>query len=210
LRWLLSLGMAAGTVKRPGTRSEHTAVLYMIAVTCAALACASQCAAAFAPSRAGAHLAQGCRWRQARHVCASRLRDGPATATTAVGAREVPGPDADFVLELDERCRVTVVRRFLPPNEADRLLSEVPVLCSQQLTSVGSRLSAVYFDEPARDYFFSGRRWSMDGNAGIPGAIAAVKREAVSFTGQPFNGAVVNVYGTSNAQIKWHDDGEYS
>ena len=184
-------------------------VLFMIAATCAALTCAPRCAAAFAPSRAGAHLAHA-RRPSARHVCASRLRDGPATATTAVGAREASGPDADFVLELDDRCRVTVVRQFLPPNEADLLLSEVPVLCSQQLTHVGSRLSAVYFDEPARDYFFSGRRWSMDGNEGMPGAIAAVKREAVSATGQPFNGAVVNVYGTSNAQIKWHDDGEYS
>lgn len=190
-----------------GTGKQNTAVLCMIAATCVALACVPRCAAAFAPSFAGAHLA---RRSEARHVCASRLRDGPETAKTAVGAREAPEPDADFVLELDERCKVTVIRRFLPPNEADRLLSEVPVLCSQQLTHVGSRLSAVYFDEPARDYFFSGRRWSMDGNAGMPGAIAAVKREAVSATGQPFNGAVVNVYETSSAQIKWHDDGEYS
>lgn len=41
------------------------------------------------------------------------------------------------------------------------------------------------------------------------GAIQVAKAAASVVAAQDFNGAVVNVYDTPTAQIKWHDDGEY-
>ena len=210
--------MGRARCRGSGRRRGPGAALCALAATCV-LACTPHCAARAAQCgmQASTHVAfaralapsRSARARAA--VCGGRCAAaGPARAAAGAAAGML-GPSAeDFVLELDERCRVTVIRQFLPRANADRLLCEVPALCALQLTPVGSRQTAVYFDEPARDYFFTGRRWSMDSNAGMPGAIANVKDEAGAAAGQAFNGAVVNVYDTVNSQIKWHDDGEYS
>jgi len=141
-------------------------------------------------------------------------RSSSASAAAEVASGDVPpafvASADDFVLKLDDTCRVTVIHNFLPLAEADLLRDNVPKLCAAQLCTLGSRKSAVYFDEPARDYFFTGRRWLMDENGMMPASIASAKRAVAAITGEKFNGAVVNVYDTPNAQIKWHDDGEYS
>ncbi len=39
---------------------------------------------------------------------------------------------------------------------------QVPLLCAAQMRNVGSRKCAVYFDDPSRDYFFSGEDFYDD------------------------------------------------
>ena len=113
-------------------------------------------------------------------------------------------------LLLDDTCRVRVLREFLPLETADALLREVPVETEPALRVIGTRKSAVYFDECGVRYRFGGRYWTMGDDEAMPEAVRRVKEAVCEAVGLPFNGAVINVYDSPQAAIKWHDDGETS
>ena len=116
--------------------------------------------------------------------------------------------DTVTTLQLDDDATVTVIRDFLPDELLEQVLAEGPPAWEAQLESVGTRRSAVYFDELGVTYRFAGRKWVM--GASMPHVVARVKEAAAQRAGVAFNGAVVNLYETPSAQIKWHDDGEVS
>jgi alkylated DNA repair dioxygenase AlkB len=138
----------------------------------------------------------------------SRMR-GRGCRSTVLCSSLRPEPTQSFILRLDDEHKVRVIRDFLPSEESSLLIHQVPDLCAERLVNVGSRKTTVFFQEPTRDYLFSGRRFKAD-NVHMPADIKGVMLAAGDAAGQPFNGAVVNVYDTPDSQIKWHDDGEYT
>ena len=146
--------------------------------------------------------------RTERVTAPSPLHSAARAIAVPVG-NGVYSMEGEFFLQLGSDCRVHVIREFLPAQDAERLLREVPGAAADRLEHVGSRQTAVFFEEPTRDYLFSGRRFKGDG-VPMPEVIGHAMSAAKTATGEPFNGAVVNVYDTANSQIKWHDDGEYT
>jgi alkylated DNA repair dioxygenase AlkB len=118
--------------------------------------------------------------------------------------------EESFVLRLDHERRVSILRNFLDTEHASLLFAEISDAdVADRLKCIGSRKTTVFFENPDKEYLFSGRRFIAD-NVAMPPLVATTMKAAGAATREPFNGAVINVYDTTDAQIKWHDDGEYS
>lgn len=121
---------------------------------------------------------------------------------------QVSTPSSIKVFRLDDDCSVTFVHNYLPPEEAEQLLGDLPGVVEPQLESVGTRRVATYFDQVGVRYRFHARNWFMENDQEMPTSIRKAKEAVSAFAGVDFNGAVCNVYDTMDASIKWHDDGE--
>ncbi|MGB1597053.1 MAG: hypothetical protein ACPIOQ_30115, partial [Promethearchaeia archaeon] len=93
--------------------------------------------------------------RTERVTAPSPLQSAARASAVPVG-NAVYSREGEFFLQLGSDCRVHVIREFLPAQDAERLLREVSGAAADRLEHVGSRQTAVFFEEPTRDYLFSG------------------------------------------------------